>query len=82
VDDLLSEGELKRTGYFKAPAVAGLAAKARGGVALSEVDEMALVGILSTQLVDRWFVRGARRPTEPAPLEAFKVVDRAAAPAD
>jgi asparagine synthase (glutamine-hydrolysing) len=81
VDDLLSETALKRSGHFKAPAVAGLAAKARGGAALSEVEEMALVGILSTQLVDRWFVQGARQATPPAPLETFKVVDRAAAPA-
>jgi asparagine synthase (glutamine-hydrolysing) len=68
VEELLSPEGLRRTGYFQPEAVAGLVAKARAADEMSEVDEMALVGILSTQLVDHQFVR---RPPAPGPVEAL-----------
>lgn len=73
VTELLSKSALARTGYFDAPAVALLAQKAAGGAHLSEMEDMALVGILSTQLVDHLFVR-TFRPSEPA-VAPVKVVD-------
>ncbi len=81
VDDLLSPGQLRRTEYFDPPAVDRLVRKARSGTPLSEVDEMALVGILSTQLVDHLFVRGNGRPSPPPPGVPIKIVDRTAAAA-
>jgi len=73
VTELLSETALAQTEYFDPQAAALLTKKVATGARLSEVEDMALVGILSTQLVDQLFVRTSR-PVErtPSPL---KVVD-------
>lgn len=55
VEELLSESALRVTGMFQPSAVEGLRRKAAAGGALGETDEMALAGILSTQLVHHWF---------------------------
>jgi asparagine synthase (glutamine-hydrolysing) len=80
--ELLSPGGIRDTGHFNPEAVEKLVRKAKGEGQLGEVDEMALVGILSTQLVDHWLVRRAHRtetpPAWPQPkiVEAAGVVDR------
>jgi asparagine synthase (glutamine-hydrolysing) len=56
VDELLSDGALSRTGFFKPACVRALAAKLRAGHPVSETDDMALAGILSTQLIHHYFV--------------------------
>ena len=56
VDDLLSEEKLKRYGYFDAKKVGFLLNKARRGSAIAYKDNMALVGILSTQLCHDHFI--------------------------
>jgi asparagine synthase (glutamine-hydrolysing) len=63
VQELLSEKALQSSGYFEPAAVTKLARKAVSGVRMSEVEDMALVGILSTQLVDQLFVKGFKIPT-------------------
>jgi len=78
VDELLSPDHLRRTEYFDPATVGGLVRKARSGSPLSEVDEMALVGILSTQLVDHLFVRGKGRPNPPVFDAPLKLADRIA----
>lgn len=59
VEELLSEGALRQTGYFHPGKVAKLLEKCRKqeGYLLSERENMALVGIISTQLLDYQFVR-------------------------
>ena len=59
VEELLSESALDKAGYFDAQKVSRLIAKCRKqeGQLLSERENMALVGILSTQLVDHHFIR-------------------------
>jgi len=59
VDELLSEDSLKKTGYFNPKKVSKLTSKCQRqeGRILSERENMALVGILSTQLVDHQFIR-------------------------
>jgi len=57
VMDLLSENALRESGYFNPEAITSLVSKARSGAKLSEVDDMALVGVLSTQLVHQQFVK-------------------------
>ena len=59
VDELLSEDSLKKTGYFNPEKVSKLTSKCQRqkGLILSERENMALVGILSTQLVDHQFIR-------------------------
>lgn len=56
VDDLLSEEKLRRYGYFDAKKVGFLLNKARRGSAIAYKDNMALVGILSTQLCHQHFI--------------------------
>lgn len=56
VDDLLSEEKLSRYGYFDAKKVGFLLSKARRGSVIAYKDNMALVGILSTQLCHHQFI--------------------------
>jgi len=62
VEDTLSPGKIKRDGIFDPQAVAALVSKFKSGRARSTKDNMALVGILSTEiLLDRFvYSRGAR----------------------
>ncbi len=60
VGELLSPAQVGAAGYFNPAAVAQLAGKAARGHDLSETDDMALAGILSTQLLHHAFV--ARPP--------------------
>jgi asparagine synthase (glutamine-hydrolysing) len=75
VEELLSPGAIRQSEYFNPASVEMLLRKARSGTRLGEVEEMALVGILSTQLLDRFFIRreGGSAP-EPS-LPDVKVVD-------
>lgn len=57
VAELLSESALQAAGLFNPLAVAQLVRKAQSGAALSEVDEMAVAGVLSAQLVHHQFVQ-------------------------
>lgn len=57
--DLLSESSIRSKGYFDVKKVLGLLDKCRrqAGELLSERENMAVVGILSTQLVDELFLQ-------------------------
>jgi asparagine synthase (glutamine-hydrolysing) len=69
VEDLLSEAGLRKTGYFKAAAVQALVAKLRAGQPVGETDDMALAGILSTQLIHHHFIENfIERPPQPSRL--------------
>ncbi|MCU0546653.1 MAG: asparagine synthase (glutamine-hydrolyzing) [Oscillatoriaceae cyanobacterium Prado104] len=57
VAELLSENALNESGLFNPLAVNQLARKAQSGVQLGEVDDMAIAGVLSTQLVYQQFVK-------------------------
>jgi asparagine synthase (glutamine-hydrolysing) len=59
VEELLSEREIARHGLFRPSAVAALVRKCRTAAALGNSDEMALVGILSTQLFSHTFIHHA-----------------------
>ncbi len=62
VRDLLSPGQIQVSGHFKAAAVSALVKKLEQGQGASETDEMALAGILSTQLIQRQFVQCFNAP--------------------
>jgi asparagine synthase (glutamine-hydrolysing) len=64
VQELLSEAALRRAGIFDAQAVTALVNKFRAGRASSTKDNMALVGVLSTQLLLHQFSNQQRRPFE------------------
>ena len=55
--EALSEESVKKAGLFDAGKVTKLMRKAQAVENLSEIDNMALVGILSSQLIHRQFVR-------------------------
>jgi asparagine synthase (glutamine-hydrolysing) len=74
VSDMLSAQAIRQSGYFNAAKVTRLVEKChkRAGALSSERENMALVGILSTQLLDDMFVR--HFPTSPAPaLKEVKI---------
>jgi asparagine synthase (glutamine-hydrolysing) len=66
VGHLLSPGAITAAHLFKQKAVERLVQKATSDRKLGELDEMALTGILSTQLVHQQFVSQWRRP-DPIP---------------
>ena len=67
VERLLSQDTIRASGIFAPEAVARLARKCQAGARVSEGDDMALVGILSTQLLHQMFVDKFphRSPHEP-----------------
>ncbi len=56
VEDLLSPGQIRASGYFDPVAIFRLVSKCRQGARLGENDSRALAGILSLQLVHHLFV--------------------------
>jgi len=56
IDDLLAPSRLQRDGIFEASAVERLVGKCRQRAAISVADDMALVGIISTQLIVHRFI--------------------------
>jgi len=56
VAEVLSPTQIEATGLFKPAVVDQLTKKIERGMSLSETDEMALVGVLSTQLLHRQFI--------------------------
>jgi len=76
VNELLSSDVLQKAGLFKLLAVTQLVEKAQRGATLSETDEMALVGIISTQLVVDQFVVNYRLRPPLSEADDVKVCDR------
>ena len=74
VEELLSRTALERAGYFNPSAVDRLVAKLKRGLPLGETDDMALAGIVSTQLVDRQFVSDPRPSASLDDTDDVKVV--------
>jgi len=60
VAELLSEERIRRDGIFDPPTVLGLASKFKKGRASGTRDNMALVGILSAQLLMQQFISSTR----------------------
>lgn len=62
IPELLSESSLRAAGLFNVPAVNALRRKLECGTAIGETDEMALIGIISSQLVVQHFISHFRSP--------------------
>jgi asparagine synthase (glutamine-hydrolysing) len=75
--ELLSEKALQASELFKPAAVAQLVRKAASGAEMSEVEDMALAGVLSAQLVHQQFVRSFQVESLRAG-DQIKVVDKVA----
>jgi asparagine synthase (glutamine-hydrolysing) len=65
VRELLSPAAIRRTGFFDAGSVDRLVSKCGSGIPLGFRDNMAIVGILSVQLLDQFFVRAAGAALQP-----------------
>jgi asparagine synthase (glutamine-hydrolysing) len=64
VENLLGSEQIRGNGIFKPNAVSSLVNKCRGGEAIGMKDNMALVGILSTQLIIQQFIQTLECPNE------------------
>jgi asparagine synthase (glutamine-hydrolysing) len=73
VRELLSPAAIKASGFFKPGPIAQMVSKIEGGGAIGETDDMALAGILSTQLVHRAFVTDFQRPPPISSRDRVKV---------
>lgn len=76
VRDLLDASTIRSAGLFDPTAVNQLVAKVERDRPLSEADSMALVGIISTQLIQQQFVERFRTAGPIQESEGLKVVDR------
>jgi asparagine synthase (glutamine-hydrolysing) len=74
--EILSPAALKRSGIFDAGAVDLLMQKLQRGQAIGETDDMAFVGIVSTQLVHKQFVESFPRVSPISAEDDVKVVRR------
>lgn len=73
VRDLLGPEPLRAAGLFKPAAVGQLVKKVEQGSPIGETDDMALAGILSSQLVHRQFVADYRMPAPLSDTDDVKV---------
>jgi asparagine synthase (glutamine-hydrolysing) len=73
VQELLAPENVKAAGLFKASAVSQLVKKIQQGPSIGETDDMALAGILSTQLVHHQFVTHYSMPPPLAEQDDVKV---------
>ncbi|MBI2384732.1 MAG: asparagine synthase (glutamine-hydrolyzing) [Elusimicrobia bacterium] len=73
VRELLGERALAGSGLFRPAAVARLVGKIEAGAPIGETDDMAVAGILSTQLLHHQFVKSARRTSPLGATDPVKV---------
>jgi len=80
VEELLSARSIKETGFFNPAAVSRLVEKIRLNNFVGETDDMALAGILSTQLVHSQFVSAFRKPDPLGARDDIKLCTSTAKP--
>jgi asparagine synthase (glutamine-hydrolysing) len=73
VGELLSPDAVRSAGLFHPRAVSQLVAKLQAGAAVGEMDDMALAGILSSQLVHQQFVANFQMPEPLSERDDVKV---------
>ncbi len=74
ITEILSEESIGAFGIFNPKKVRSLLAKTRQNGSMSEIDQMALAGILSTQLLNKLFIS---QPLQPKPeyLKNYRLID-------
>jgi len=73
VRELLSPDEMRRAGWFNPAAVGLLVKRIDEGRPIGETDDMALTGILSTQLLERQFITQFHMPPPISEADPVKV---------
>jgi asparagine synthase (glutamine-hydrolysing) len=76
VKDILSETSLRESGLFRFEVVAKLVAKIEQGQPLGETDDMAVAGIISSQLIFFQFIKAFRKVHFLSDREDIKLCDR------
>jgi asparagine synthase (glutamine-hydrolysing) len=76
VMDLLSTDGLNKNQIFNPFGVGKLLSKANNAGKLSEIEEMALTGMISTQLLDQFFIQKKFSKPNPIPREKLLIIDR------
>ncbi len=76
VSELLSKEGLNKNQIFNPFGVNKLLSKAKATGKLSEIEEMALTGMISTQLVDQIFIQKKFSKPNPIPREKLLIIDR------
>jgi asparagine synthase (glutamine-hydrolysing) len=79
VHELLSPEGIKNANLFNPAAVTQLVNKIERGMRISETDDMALAGIISTQLVHHLFITNLSLPSPISESENFKIYDNRSA---
>ena len=74
VEEMFSDKAIQDYGYFDNIKVGKLKEKFKSGNNISEVDNMALAGILSTQLIHLMFIAKTSKPNEEDMLSNLKII--------
>lgn len=74
VKDILSPSQLQQVGIFEPKAIQQLEKKIARGMMLSETDNMAVCGIISTQLLHQQFIQNFHQPAPITEDDKLKVV--------
>jgi len=77
VKDVLSENKLFSTGLFNPTRVQQLVDKFETGASHSEIDNMAITGIISTQLLHQQFIKTQAKKYPDGYLQNFKIIREA-----
>jgi asparagine synthase (glutamine-hydrolysing) len=76
VEDLLSQDQLRRDGIFNPETVSRLVQKFQHGKAIGVKDGMALVGVLSTQIIIDRFINNFGTVTHGSPYSGIAAIHR------
>ncbi len=74
IEEMFSDKTISEYGYFDKSKVAKLKEKFKAGINISEVDNMALAGILSTQLIHSMFIQKSSLRSEKIEPDNLKVI--------
>lgn len=74
VQEMFSENLLKSYGYFDSDRVSRLKNKAIVGDSLSEIENMSIAAILSTQLIHYFFIAGNKELFDSGELQNLKII--------
>jgi len=73
INDMLSSNSIKSHGIFDIPKVENLVSKMKHNKLISEIDQMAVVGIISTQLMSNIFIKNKLNPN-PDKLQNYRLI--------
>jgi len=73
INDMLSSNSIKSQGIFDVSKVENLVSKMKQNKSVSEIEQMAVVGIISTQLMSNIFIKNKLNPN-PDKLQNYRLI--------